>query len=194
MRPSPAIILSQRKLLHPGLWTLPGGGIHPMTSHCREIKPGPLAEFRTSLKRHPSFHIPPLGQPKLQLYHSSDSGSTQCCFPHSLTTPQKTCSKLSISESASQENWPTPSSLEFHLLYSVSLYQLPIFYCSHKCSRSLHILRINSPLVLDVTDIYFFNQSINFVHGMLCWLESFNFDVIKFMKFCLMVYAFEISF
>ena len=84
-----------------------GSSIHPMAYDSREMKPGPLPKLRTSLKGHPSFHIPPWV-----------SLSCYCIrfwlhlllLPHSLTTPKETCSKLAISEPASQENWPPPTS------------------------------------------------------------------------------------
>lgn len=157
-----------------------------MISHWREIKPGPFAKFKTSLKRDPSFHIPPWGQSNLNFNTVHILGSTHSCLFHSLTTSKQTCSKLSISDSASRKTdlHQLANSFEFHLLYNVYLYPFPIFYYSHKCSRSLHVLCINSPLVLDVTHIFFFfNQCFNFVHGIFCWLEIFNCDIIKFIKF-----------
>lgn len=104
---SPAIILSQRKLLYLGLWTLPEDGIHSITGHWRQIKPGPFAKSKTSLKWDPSFHIPLWGQSNLNC--SSDSWFHPLLFssfPHHFQANLLKTLHLRI---CSQEDWPTPT-------------------------------------------------------------------------------------
>lgn len=156
--PPLAFALSPRKLLHPKLWGLLGGSSLQWLVSARKQSPVSLLKFSTSLKRHPSFHISPWDLPMLQLHHSSDSCSTQSCFPQPLTVllPKQLSDNPPAHHSPSQNLLPRKtdlhqlvSFLEFiFCIMSVYILSLFFFFCNHECLRYLHILHINPTLVL----------------------------------------------